>query len=78
MIFGRFEVLEIGRPHNKAKNWTENPANKRTNHTGRHIDLSISTEAANWLKSQSTREERIQLKHDEEIGEYLHRSRRRR
>ena len=40
--------------------------------------LNISTEAANWLQSQSTREERIQLKHDEEIDEYIHQSRRRR
>ena len=78
MITGRFEVLETGRPHDKAKKWTENPANKRTNHSGRHIALILNFESANWLHLQSTGEKRIQLTHDEEIGEYLHCSSRRR
>ena len=78
MIPCRFETLEIGRPHGKAKNRTENPASKRTNPTSSHMALFLSTEAANWHQSQSTREKRIQRKHDEEIGEYLNCSRRRR
>ena len=40
------------------------------------MPLFISIEAANWLQLQSTREERTQLKHDEEYVEYLQRSRR--
>ena len=78
MITNRFEVLETRQIHYKAKKWNENPANKRTNHSGCHIALILNSEAANWIHLQSTREKRIQSMHDEEISEYLHCSRRRR
>ena len=78
MFKGRFEVWETGRSHGKAKNRSENPASKRTNTTGRHMDLLLSTETANLLQSQFTREKRSQRIHDEEIGMYLHCSRWRR
>ena len=81
MISCRFEAIEIGRVHGKAKNQTENPASKRTKPTGSHMALFLSTGAANLGKrhqSQSTMEIRFQRKHDDEIGEYLNSSRRRR
>ena len=57
MFKGRFEVWETGRSHGKAKNRSENPASKRTNTTGRHMALLLSTETANSNRSSPGRKE---------------------